>query len=236
MPSKPVVVCDFDGTITQLDVTDLLLAQFAHPSWRDFEQEWTRGSIGSRECLERQMALVETSPQELKALVDAVPIDPDFASFYRSLRKRAVPFYVVTDGFDSIVHAVLKRAGLDGELRNGAQLFASTLRFEGRRLRTAFAYPMSPCEHGCATCKVAIIRKLKRNGSSIIFIGDGLSDRFAVEEAHQVFAKRTLFTYCQEKGIASRPFESFAEIESALGATGAAAVPKRRRAVAPVLP
>ncbi len=233
---KPVVVCDFDGTITRVDVTDLILAQFAHPSWRDVEQEWIRGSIGSRECLERQMALVETSTQELNALIDSVPIDPHFVKFHRSLSRRAYPFYIVTDGFDLVVRRVLKRAGLNGSLRNGTHLYANSLRIEGRRLKTLYAYPNSPCEHGCATCKAAIIRRLKREGNSIVFIGDGLSDRFAVEEADQVFAKRALFAHCQEKGIACRPFETFAEVESALEDSDVAALPKRRRKAAQAAP
>ena len=35
----PIVFCDFDGTITQLDVTDQILSQLAHPSWREIEQQ-----------------------------------------------------------------------------------------------------------------------------------------------------------------------------------------------------
>ena len=73
--SNPVVFCDFDGTITQLDVTDQILAQLAHPSWREIEQEWMLGLIGSRECLERQIALVDAPAEELHAVIDAVAID-----------------------------------------------------------------------------------------------------------------------------------------------------------------
>lgn len=236
MQSKPIVVCDFDGTITQVDVTDLVLSQFAHPSWRDVEQEWMRGSIGSRECLERQMALVDVSAEELEALADSVPVDPHFLKFYRSLQKRSVPFHVVTDGFDIIVRRVLRRAGLNGGLRNGTHIFASALRVEDRSLRTAFPYSTLSCPHGCATCKARIIRQLRRDGRSVVFIGDGLSDRFAVEVADQVFAKRPLAAYCREKGINFRPFETFREIESALGDSVVAAPQKGRRALAPMSP
>ena len=69
------------GRSPSVDVTDEILAQLAHPSWREIEQEWTRGLIGSRECLERQIALVDTSAEELHALIDAVPIDPAFSRF-----------------------------------------------------------------------------------------------------------------------------------------------------------
>jgi 2-hydroxy-3-keto-5-methylthiopentenyl-1-phosphate phosphatase len=215
-PHHPVIFCDFDGTITQLDVTDQILTQLAHPSWREVEQEWVRGLIGSRECLERQMALVETCAKELDALIDAIPVDPDFSAFYRLTQERALPFYVVSEGFDYFIRRILKRSGIDGQLRNGTHLFSSSLRVQGRRLIASFPHSAVPCEHGCATCKAAIIRRLGAGKRPIIFIGDGLSDRFAVEESHVVFAKRQLAAYCREKGIACRPFESFAEIRQPL--------------------
>jgi 2,3-diketo-5-methylthio-1-phosphopentane phosphatase len=213
--SRPtaVVFCDFDGTITQVDVTDVILAELAHPSWREIEQEWVRGTIGSRQCLERQMALVETSERELNALIDSVPLDPHFARFYRFLGKRGVPCYVVSDGFDYVIRRVMKRAGIDGRLRNGDHFFASTLRIEGRSLVASFPHAVAACGHGCATCKAVIMRRLGRGRHPIIFIGDGLSDRFAVEESDVVFAKRQLLTYCREKGIACHPFETFADVE-----------------------
>ena len=119
--ARPIVFTDFDGTITQLDVTDEILAQLAHPSWQEVEQEWTRGSIGSRECLERQIALVDTSAEELHALIDAVPIDPSFTAFYRFTRKRGIPLYVLSEGFDYVIVRILKRAGVNGPVRNGIQ-------------------------------------------------------------------------------------------------------------------
>ena len=212
----PIVFTDFDGTITQLDVTDEMLAQLAHPSWQEVEQAWTRGSIGSRECLERQIALVDTSAEELHALIDAVPIDPSFTAFYRFTRKRGIPLYVLSEGFDYVIVRILKRAGVNGPVRNGTHMFSSALRLEGRRLIPSFPHSAPPCEHGCATCKAALIRRLGKGKHPVIFVGDGLSDRFAVDEADVVFAKRQLLAYCREHGKACHPFDSFAEVEQAI--------------------
>src|SRR4051812_17596784 len=56
LPSVPAaadwtVLCDFDGTISLRDVTDSLLERFGRPGWRELEQAWERGEIGSRECM-----------------------------------------------------------------------------------------------------------------------------------------------------------------------------------------
>ena len=92
----PVIFCDFDGTITQLDVTDQILSQLAHPSWREVEQQWMQGLIGSRECLERQIALVDAPVEELHAAIDAVKLDPDFVHF-RAAACRPCPRETVSD-------------------------------------------------------------------------------------------------------------------------------------------
>jgi len=211
-----IVFTDFDGTITQRDVTDEILAQLAHPSWRDVEQEWTRGLIGSRECLERQIALVSASAADLDALIDSIPIDPAFAAFYRFTHQRGIPLYVLSEGFDYVIARVLKRAGLDGPVRNGLQVFSSALRVDGRRLTPSFPHSAQPCEHGCGTCKAALLRRFGKEKAPVIFIGDGLSDRFAVEEADVVFAKRQLLAYCREHGKECRPFDTFADVQQAV--------------------
>jgi 2,3-diketo-5-methylthio-1-phosphopentane phosphatase len=172
--------------------------------------------IGSRECLERQIALVDASAEDLDALIDAVPIDPDFTTFYQFTRKHGIPLYVLSDGFDYVIARILKRAGMKGPFQNGIQIFSSALRLEGRRLIPSFPHSAQPCEHGCATCKAALLRRFSKANHPVIFVGDGLSDRFAVGEADVVFAKRQLLSYCQEHGKACQPFNTFADVEQAV--------------------
>jgi hypothetical protein len=111
---------------------------------------------------------------------------------------------------------VLKRCGVSGLLRNGKHLFASSLRLQGRRLSVSFPHSAEPCEHGCATCKPTVMRRLGAGRQPIIFIGDGLSDRFAVEAADMVFAKRQLLAYCHEQGFVCQAFETFADVQKGL--------------------
>ena len=212
----PVIFSDFDGTIAQLDVTDVILDRLADPGWRGIEEEWVQGRIGSRECLRRQMALVRASSNDLDALIDSVPVDPCFEGFHRCTRELGVPFYVVSDGFDYVVRRVLRNCGVNGELLNGSHLFSSSMRIEGSRVVVDFPHWPAPCVHGCATCKPEVIRQVRRHHSPVIFIGDGLSDRFAVEQADIVFAKDKLLAYCRHSGLSCLPFSSFDNIEGEL--------------------
>ena len=210
---KPVVFSDFDGTITRLDVTDEILEHFADPSWHAVEDQWLRGEIGSRECFARPAALVWATVNQLNELIDAIPIDPDFPAFFRYLKVQQLPFYIVSDSFDYVIRRVLKRVGADGELRNGRHLFSTGLEFEAGGFRATFPHSNHGCKHGCATCKPAIIRKVRKKQQPVIFIGDGLSDRFAVEVADVVFAKQELLAYCREHGVSCRPFDTFGDVQ-----------------------
>jgi 2-hydroxy-3-keto-5-methylthiopentenyl-1-phosphate phosphatase len=214
--SSPIVFSDFDGTISLVDVTDEILTQFADPSWREVEEVWVRGEIGSQECLQRQMALVKAAAAEIDALIDAVPIDPGFADFYRFTLRHQLPFYILSDGFDYVISRVLQRAGADGELRNGKHLFSSSLRPAAGGVEISFPHRNLGCPHGCATCKAAIIQRLKGAHRPVVFVGDGLSDRFGVEVADIVFAKRQLLDYCRKRGLAHTPFETFAEVQAGI--------------------
>ncbi len=213
---EPVIFCDFDGTITQLDVTDQILSHLAHPSWREIEQQWMQGLIGSRECMERQVALVNAPLEELHAAIDAVAVDADFVPFCKFARKKRWPVYVLSDGFDYVIRRILKRAGVERQFRSGSTLFASALSVEGRRLTLSFPHSQEPCAHGCATCKAALITRLQEGRRPVVFVGDGMSDRFAVEVADVIFAKRQLLAHCRVNGIACHPFETFKDVQNGL--------------------
>jgi len=138
-----------------------------------------------------------------------------------------LPLYLLSDGFDYVIRRVLKGAGLDRHFRSN--LFASALRVEGRRLALSFPHSPEPCAHGCATCKAALIRRLREGRQPVIFVGDGMSDRFAVEVADVVFAKRHLLAHCRENGIACHPFETFKDVQVTIEKLMAPAPARRYR-------
>jgi len=101
-------------------------------------------------------------------------------------------------------------------LRNGRHLFSTGMELEEGGIRAVFPHSNHGCSHGCATCKPAVIRAVRKEQQPVIFIGDGLSDRFAVEAADVVFAKHELLAYCRERGVACRPFETFGDVQKEL--------------------
>ncbi|MGH8124592.1 MAG: phosphatase, partial [Rhodanobacteraceae bacterium] len=59
------ILCDFDGTISVEDVVDSLLDRFGRVDWMALERDWLAGRINARECMTRQVGLLQMTQTEL---------------------------------------------------------------------------------------------------------------------------------------------------------------------------
>ncbi len=199
------VFCDFDGTISLSDTTDVILSRFAAPEWELIEEEWKRGAIGSAECMRRQIALIDASREALDATLDTLPIDPTFPAFVRYCEQKNMPVVVISDGLDYFIHRILKRYDLDY-----LPVIANHL-----HMAADGSYAMTS-PHGSADCSVSsgVCKCAKIGGPALsVFIGDGRSDFCAAGTADLLFAKSTLATYCEQQSIAYTPYRSFSDIQ-----------------------
>ena len=211
----PVVFLDFDGTISRGDVVDAILTAYAGDAWLEAERRWQAGAIGSRECLRVQMSLVRASRGQIDSLLDAVEVDPGFLSLLELCSRRHVPVHIVSDGFDYCIRRILQRCGPDAaHLLRGAHVCASRLEpsDDGGQWMVDFPFPSEGCEHGCATCKPWAMRHLNPDALPTIFVGDGLSDRYAAHSASVVCAKASLATLCADQNVPYFPYGDLGDI------------------------
>lgn len=204
------VLIDFDGTITLEDTTDLILERFADPLWRQVEEAWTAGSIGSRECLSRQIDLVRASQADLEQLADEVAIDPGFCDFVAAGKELGLRMTVGSDGFDPIISRVLARVGV-----NLPVVSNRLVKSEGDRWRAEFPHFLDQCQSQSGNCKCALFGSA---GSQLILIGDGRSDFCPAAQATLVLAKKSLAAYCRTSAIDHIEIEGFVDATRALRA------------------
>ncbi len=204
------IFIDFDGTISTDDVVDVILEKHASPEWTAIEKEWAAGKIGSRECLSRQMALVSAGRPQMEKILEQVTIDPFFSEFLKNAVAAEIPVFIVSDGFDFVIKNVLSRK-LPASVFQKLQIFCNAMDVTADSVRISF--PAEACEHGCANCKPRIIQKYREPGDKIIFIGDGLSDRYAAAVSDLTFAKKKLLSYCVEKKIPHKEYSNFHQIK-----------------------
>jgi 2-hydroxy-3-keto-5-methylthiopentenyl-1-phosphate phosphatase len=211
MPPGAILFLDFDGTITCRDATDAILEAFADPTWLDVERAWLAGAIGSRECLRAQVDRLSASPAQLDALLADIDVDRGFAALLDVSAAAGVPHHIVSDGFDYCIQRILGRPDRQLAPRLArSQIISSGLEpdVQPNRWRATFSHPPDRCAHGCATCKPATIARLTTAADLIVFVGDGLSDRYAAACADVVFAKDKLARYCETASIPYTPYDT----------------------------
>ena len=204
---------DFDGTITTTDVVDSVLEKFADKKWKDVEAQWQAGKIGSRECLSRQIELIKAEPAQIAELVSGVKIDPYFIPFVQKAEELGVLVTIVSDGFDLFIEKILKKnLGPSSGYLKALPIFSNRLIAQPDGGFTAGFPAGKVCEHGCANCKEAVVRKLTSPDDQVLFVGDGLSDRYAAKIAHVTFAKAKLLDICKKDNIDCIHYENFKKI------------------------
>ncbi len=205
---KPIIFLDFDGTITSRDAVDAILETFADARWLEIEEEWKAGRMGSRECLCEQMKLVQATESELTLLLDAIEIDPGLVRLLDVCMLHGIEVHIISDGFDYCIDRILSRQSLNvQDSLKRTRIFSSHLEPKrGGRWQVDFPSFHQSCAHGCATCKPAIMSLLNQHSVPTIFVGDGLSDKYAAEAADLVFAKDKLAAYCSEQRVTHEMF------------------------------
>jgi 2-hydroxy-3-keto-5-methylthiopentenyl-1-phosphate phosphatase len=198
------LLVDFDGTIATTDTTDALLERFAAPAWRDIEEDWKAGRIGSRECMVRQIDLVRATRAEMDDFISSIEIDPDFPAFAVLCVRLGHSVSVVSDGLDLAVGAVLRRHGLDLPYSaNHLQWVA------GDRWRLTFPHARSDCHALSGNCKCNTAGEGPRELT--IVVGDGRSDFCVASRADLVLAKDSLLKHCIMNDLPHFAFGDFAE-------------------------
>jgi 2,3-diketo-5-methylthio-1-phosphopentane phosphatase len=206
------VCCDFDGTITLVDATDAVLRAFARPAWIEWEARWERGEITARECLSRQVELIEADRDTLVRFAAALPIDEGIVALERRCAEHGVPLAIVSDGLDLLIEAVLSRHGL-----LHLPVFSSRLRWDARGAPSlSFPFAAPRCDSGAGTCKCALVCRGGASPATSVYIGDGRSDRCVSSRAQRLFAKGALRAWCDLQGLAHEPFEKLADVAERL--------------------
>ncbi len=213
----PVLFLDFDGTLSKRDVIDAILEKFADEKWLEVEKEWVDGRIGSRECLRRQFDLLRVTPFVLDGYLSGFELDHGVVSLLDFCSEARIPVHIVSDGFEYYIRRMLKKGIADPEKMRNIGIWANELTPVGEdRWTTEFPHAPEVCGDGCATCKPAVMSIENRFAAPAIFVGDGLSDRFAAQTADVVFAKQKLADFCLQNQIAHEKYDDLHQVADSL--------------------
>jgi 2-hydroxy-3-keto-5-methylthiopentenyl-1-phosphate phosphatase len=205
-----LIQCDFDGTVTEEDLSFFLLDSYAQGDWREVLQEYKEHKISVDEFNTKAFSMVKVDRSTLlEALGDKVKVRAGFRELVDYCPKRGLRLVIVSNGLDFYIRSVLKGLGIEKLEVYAAQAFFDSkgmkVRYigpDGKRLRDGF--------------KEAHVKSFLKLGYRVIYVGNGDSDFAPARYAEYVFATGELLAYCRENGLNYRPFENFVDVVAVL--------------------
>lgn len=207
---KPVIFCDFDGTIT---LTDNVIELFKH-----FRPE------GAEEILERIAAKEYSIRQGVEALFALLPstLRPQLTEFIQGqlqirsglrelldfCKERDVEFLVTSGGMDFILYPALEPLGIPQ-----SKIYCNNTDFSGAHIRVASSHPCDEhCHSDCGMCKSTVMRQYPQEEYYRIMIGDSITDFAGAAFADLIFARSHLEEECHRLQMPYLPFETFHDV------------------------
>ena len=205
------MVCDFDGTITVEDVTNLIWDAHLRYDWRAVLLPPTRdGRMAPLELMARGYAGVARDGAALVQEVGPrVQVRAGFDELAAACRARGWPLEVVSHGLTFYIRAFLP-AGLP------LTAFDGTFTGQGWQVTLPEGFVLPPG----ADFKTEVVRALRARhpGHATAYVGDGRLDFPAARGCDRLFAVRgsALADLCRAEGVPCVEFDDFAEVTAAL--------------------
>jgi 2-hydroxy-3-keto-5-methylthiopentenyl-1-phosphate phosphatase len=209
------IAVDYDGTITEKDLLQAIAYEFGDPEVvAALDRGLDEGTITLRDEIVGEYASVRASLAEvLEWVFERTGIRPGFSELITRGREHRWRIVVVSSGFHELIEPVFERDGIEVELHANRV----DPRSDGWIVDWRYDEACDACGQ---SCKRSVVERL-RQGSELVYIGDGYSDRCAGESADRVFAIGGLARHLDRKGIPYEPFRDFFDVSAALGATRA---------------
>ena len=105
---KTLVQCDFDGTVSEEDVSFVLLDTFANGNWRELLEEYKQGRISVGDFNTRAFAMVKADRQSLlKVAEGSARTRAGLGELLACCRRKGFRFVIVSNGLDFYIKAIL---------------------------------------------------------------------------------------------------------------------------------
>jgi len=207
---KPIIFCDFDGTITETDNIVSLMTQFVPEESEKIATAMMEQTITFKDGISGMFELLSTKQKDdvIHYLLDTAIIRKGFGDFVRFAQENHIPFYIVSGGVDFFIEPLLEKYG------PFSGIYCNSADFSGQQIKLIFP---NGCDEectkfetqGCGCCKPSVMRQVAQSNHFKIVIGDSLSDFEAAKQADLVLARDHLIKRCKDLQLPYESFETF---------------------------
>ena len=204
--TKTLVQCDFDGTITEEDVSFLILDAFADGDWRKLLEDYKGGRISVGSFNTRAFNMVKVDEETLKKFVkEKTRIRDGLPELLRLCSSKDFRFVIVSNGLEFYIYTILKALDI-----NNIEVFAARAVFEPSGIKARYIGPDG--NELKKDFKEAYIRHFLEDSYRIIYIGNGASDVPSARLADYIFATDAMLAACRQMNLRCTPFASLNDI------------------------
>ncbi len=197
---KATLICDADTGVLAVREDDHPANELALRAW----QQW-RGKGSSSAGFE------QIDMDTVDDYIRTQSVEPYFPDFHDFIYEQRILFGVVTQRMGRIVETILRREGLER-----IPVFANQIEVEPFTIRLRFPYfNVLGCQD-CPSCNLYHLKRFRRPGAPLIFVGEKGSDVCTAASADLVFARGELRKRLDEEGIAYEPIGHLRDVERIL--------------------
>lgn len=207
---KPVIFCDFDGTITLTDNVVELFKHFRPEGAEEILRRTTTKEMSIREGVETLFALMPSSlkPQLVEFIQGQLQIRSGLQELLDFCRTHNVEFLVTSGGMDFILYPALEPFGIAP-----SNIYCNNTDFSGTQIHIHSSHPCDEhCESDCGMCKSTVMRQYPQEEYYRIMIGDSITDFAGAAFADLIFARSHLEDECRRLQMPYLPFETFHDV------------------------
>jgi len=203
------VFCDFDGTFAVQDVGSTLVRRHAPDLRLDLWERYARGEITAWDYNLEVFPTLDLPRAEVDAFLRSVELDAGARDLVAWCEQHAVPFRVLSDGFDYNLNQLQAIHGVRFAYE------ANHLRIDAGRWHIETGREDPSCFCGTGVCKRRCIEAFRRDHPNVtaVHIGNGrVSDTCGALAADVTFAKDSLAEELVNRGVAFERFTTLHDV------------------------
>ncbi|MCB1162899.1 hypothetical protein KDL67_09460 [bacterium] len=197
---KATLICDADTGVLAVREDDHPANELALRAW----QQWRGRGCSSAGFEKIDMDVVDD-------YIHTQSVEPYFQDFHDFVYEHQILFGVVTQRMGRIVETILRREGLER-----IPVFANQIEVEPFTIRLRFPYFNVLGCGDCPSCNLHHLKRFRRPGVPLIFVGEKGQDVCAAAAADLVFARGELRKQCEANAVTHIPIKNLRDVERIL--------------------
>ena len=194
------LICDADTGVLATREDDHPANELAYRAWQNWRGE---GSCSA--------AFESIDMDVVDDYIQSQSVDPYFLDFHDFAMERKFFFGVVTQRMGRIVETILRRQGL-----TRVPVFANAMEVEPFNIRLRFPHFNKLGCDKCPSCNLYHVKRFRRPGIPLIFVGEKYDDLCAARAADFVLARGDLLERCREWDVPCEPIQTLRDVERIL--------------------